>query len=142
MVDGGTWSAYWWNGYIYSSEITRGLDVLALKASPLITQNELDAAKTVQFDQLNVQDQQRFVWKPSFVVARAYLDQLARDDGLAAGRRAEVWKALAAAEKMSGDARSGALATVASGLESDASSAKDAAKVKMLAGVVRGIGEQ
>jgi hypothetical protein len=140
LADGGTWSAYWWNGNIYSSEITRGLDVLALNASPLITQNELDAAKTVTFDQYNVQDQQRFVWKPSFVVARAYLDQLARDDGLPAARREEVSKALAAAEKMSGDARSGALATVASGLESDAGSAKDAARVKMLAAVVRGIG--
>jgi hypothetical protein len=139
MVEGGTWSAYWYNGYIYSSEITRGLDVLALRASPLITQNELDAAKTVQFDQLNVQDQQRFVWKPSFVVARAYLDQLARDDGLAASRRAAVQKGLAAAEKMQGDARATALATLATGLDGDVASAKDGAKVKMLVAVVRGI---
>jgi hypothetical protein len=65
---------------------------------------------------------------------------LARDDGLPAARREEVSKALAAAEKMSGDARNGALATVASGLDSDAASAKDGAKVKLLAGVVRGIG--
>jgi hypothetical protein len=139
MVEGGTWSAYWWNGYIYSSEITRGLDVLALRASPLITQNELDAAKTVQFDQLNVQDQQKFVWRPSFVVARAYLDQLARDDGLAANRRSAVARGLAAAEKMKGDARNAALTTLAAGLDSDAASAKDGAKVKALAGVVRGI---
>jgi hypothetical protein len=139
MVDGGTWSAYWYNGYIYSSEITRGLDVLELHASPLITQNELDAAKSVQFGQLNVQDQQKFVWKPSFVLARAYLDQLARGDGLAASRRSAVETSLAAAEKMHGEERQAALEKVASGLDGDAASAKDAAKVKLLAGVVRGI---
>ena len=27
---GGSWSAYWYNGYIYSSEIARGLDVLKI----------------------------------------------------------------------------------------------------------------
>jgi hypothetical protein len=140
LEDGGTWSAYWWNGHIYSSEITRGLDVLDLRASPLITQNELDAAKTVQFDQLNVQDQQRFVWKPSFVLARAYLDQLARDDGLAATRREEAARALSAAERMDGDARHSALTTLAAGLDRDVAAAKDGAKVALLAEVVRGIG--
>jgi hypothetical protein len=139
MVEGGTWSAYWYNGYIYSSEITRGLDVLALRASPLITQNELDAAKTVQFDQLNVQDQPKFVWRPSFVLARAYLDQLARDDGLSADRRGVVTRDLAAAEKMQGDGRKAALTTLATGLDGDVAQAKDGAKVRMLAGVVRGI---
>jgi hypothetical protein len=140
MVDGGTWSAYWYNGYIYSSEITRGLDVLALRASPLITQNELDAANSVRFDQLNVQDQQRFVWKPSFPVARAYLDQLARDDGLPPIRREGVARALAGAEKMDGEARNSALMTLAAALDRDVAGAKDGAKVALLAGVVRGIG--
>src|SRR5437660_6635951 len=85
MVLGGDWSAYWYNGYIYSSEIARGLDVFELTPSPLLSQNEIDAAKLVRFDYLNVQDQQRFVWPARFVVARAYLDQLERSSGLAPG---------------------------------------------------------
>jgi hypothetical protein len=42
----GSWSAYWYNGYIYSSEIGRGLDVLELAPSALLSQNEIDAAKS------------------------------------------------------------------------------------------------
>ena len=30
LVLGGEWSAYWYNGYIYASEIARGLDVFQL----------------------------------------------------------------------------------------------------------------
>ena len=84
LVIGGSWSAYWYNGVIVSSEIARGLDIFELLPSGLITQNELDAAKTVHFDYLNAQDQQKFVWPPSFALARAYLDQLERSNGLAA----------------------------------------------------------
>ena len=47
-------------------------------------QNELDAAKTVRFDFYNTQMQQKFVWPPSFALAKAYLDQLERSNGLAA----------------------------------------------------------
>jgi len=47
---GGSWSAYWYNGLIVSSEITRGLDILELVARPFVSQNEIDAAKTVVFD--------------------------------------------------------------------------------------------
>src|SRR5213593_1217398 len=83
MVGAGSWSAYWYNGYIYSSEIARGLDVLELVPSGLLSQNEIDAAKLVHFDYLNVQDQPKLVWPASFAVARAYLDQLARSNGLA-----------------------------------------------------------
>ena len=50
FVDAGYWSAYWYNGYIYGSEIARGLDIFALKPSGFISQNEIDAAKLVQFD--------------------------------------------------------------------------------------------
>ena len=142
MEAGGTWSAYWWNGNIYSSEITRGLDVLALQASPLITQNELDAAKTVTFDQLNVQDQQRFVWRPSFVVARAYLDQLTRDNGLNANRRTAVAHDLAAAEQHTGAERQSTLTHFASQLDGDARHAGDPAKVRMLADAVRNLAAQ
>src|SRR5205807_4452324 len=84
MAMGGSWSAYWYNGVIVSSEIARGLDIFELLPTGLISQNEIDAAKTVRFDYLNAQEQRKFVWPPSFAKARAYLDQLERSNGLAA----------------------------------------------------------
>src|SRR5204863_94935 len=76
LVGAGSWSAYWYNGYIVSSEIARGLDVFELVPSGFISQNEIDAAKLVHFDFLNVQDQPKLVWPPSFVVALGYLAKL------------------------------------------------------------------
>jgi hypothetical protein len=60
MILGGTWSAYWYNGQICSLEITRDLDVFQLTPNPLLTQNEIDAAKTAHLDYLNVQDQPHY----------------------------------------------------------------------------------
>ena len=71
-VSAGSWSVYWYNGVIVSSEIARGLDIFELLPSPLISQNEIDAAKTVKFDYLNAQGQPKIVWPPSFALARAY----------------------------------------------------------------------
>ncbi len=133
----GSWSAYWYNGYIYSTEISRGLDVLELQPSALLTKNEIDAAKLVKFAYQNVQDQQRATWPASFVVARAYLDQLERSHGLAAGRIGAVRRVLASAERATGPGRRTALTTVATDLERDAARAADGAKVRALAGVVR-----
>jgi hypothetical protein len=133
----GSWSAYWYNGYIYSSEIMRGLDVLELQPSPLLTQNEIDAAKLVKLPYQNVQDQQRLVWPASFVVARAYLDQLERSHGLAADRLGAARMDLASAERARGADRRRALATLATQLDRDAATAADGAKVRALAGAVR-----
>src|SRR5207247_3456672 len=105
-------AGYWYNGYIVSSEIGRGLDVFELVPSGWLSQNEIDAAKLVHFDQLNVQDQPRLVWPPSFVVARAYLDQLARSNGLAGARMAAARNALAGAERQSGRGREDVLPEV------------------------------
>ncbi len=137
LVNGGSWSAYWYNGYIYSSEISRGLDAFQLQPSGFISQNELDAANLVHFDFLNVQDQQKLAWPASFSVARSYLDQLARNNGLSPDRRTAVTAALAAAEKTSGAARRTSLTQLAAQLDGDARSATDGAKVRMLAGAVR-----
>ena len=84
LVLGGDWSAYWYNGYIYGSEIARGLDVFELTPTKFLTQNEIDAAKTVQVAELNVQNQQKIEWPAQLVVAKAYLDQLARSQALPA----------------------------------------------------------
>jgi LVIVD repeat-containing protein len=131
----GSWSAYWYNGVIVSSEITRGLDIFELTPSPFISQNEIDAAKTVRFDYYNTQGQQQFVWPASFALARAYVDQLERSGGLAAGRISAVRQALATAE---GGSRGG-LTAVAAQLDGDANGSKDASKVRALAAAVRNL---
>ena len=136
MASGGSWSVYWYNGSIVSSEISRGLDILELTPNALLSQNEIDAAKLVRFDYLNVQDQQKLVWPASFSVARAYLDQLERNNGLAAARISAVRAGLSAAEKASGAARGAALSKLSTELHQDATSAADQAKVHMLAGAV------
>src|SRR6202044_195236 len=87
---GGMWSVYWYNGYIYASEIARGLDVFKMVPNKFITQNEIDAANQVHLDELNVQDQPKITWPANFVVARAYLDQLARGNSVTAQRIAAL----------------------------------------------------
>ncbi len=136
LVGAGSWSAYWYNGYIVSSEIARGLDIFALQPSGFLSQNEIDAAKLIHFDYLNAQDQQKLVWPASPVVARAYLDQLARGTGLAPDKVAAARQALARAERMSGQGRKDALTQLATQLNGDAAGAADQAKVRALAGVV------
>jgi len=136
MVGGGSWSAYWYNGVIVSSEIARGLDIFALQPSGLLSQNEIDAAKLVHLTYLNVQDQPKITWPASFVVARAYLDQLSRNNGLAADKIASTRAALARAERLKGQAQKDALNQIAMGLHGDAQGAADAPKVHLLAGAV------
>jgi hypothetical protein len=137
MAMGGSWSVYWYNGVIVSSEIARGLDIFELQPSPMLSQNELDAAKSVHLDYLNTQGQPKFVWPASFSLARAYVDQLERSGGLSSSRIGAVRQALTSAEQASGSARSGALSTLASQLDSDASGSSDRAKVQKLSAAVR-----
>ncbi len=132
LVGAGSWSAYWYNGVIVSSEIARGLDIYELVPSALITENEIAAAKTVKVEYWNTQDQQRFVWPPSFALARAYLDQLERSKSLGAETITAARTALANAEKQSGAQRKTALTGLASQLSSAAGSAGDQARVKLL----------
>jgi hypothetical protein len=136
MVMGGSWSVYWYNGILVSSEIARGLDVYELLPTGLLTQNELDAAKTVHFDYLNAQEQRKFVWPASFAKARAFLDQLERDNGLEPARISTARETLASAEKQSGRARQQALRPLATQLVADAKTARDQAKVRMLSTAV------
>ena len=132
LLLGGSWSAYWYNGVIVSSEIARGLDIFELLPSGLITQNELDAAKTVRFTVYNTQDQQRFVWPASFSLAKAYVDQLERSKGLSPERIKSTRDALASAERASGGQRRAALTQLATQLNSDVALSSDAGKMKLL----------
>jgi hypothetical protein len=134
---GGSWSVYWYNGVLVSSEIARGLDIFELTPSAFISQNEIDAAKSVHFDYLNPQGQPKLVWPPTFALARAYADQLARNDGLDAGKLTAAQVALRNAEAASGSARRDALTRLASRLDEDAAGAHDSAKVRALAVAVR-----
>jgi uncharacterized protein (DUF305 family) len=79
LIMGGFWSAYWYDGYIYGTEISRGLDVLTLTPSEQLTANEIRAASLGGAGVVNPQTQRRHVWPAEPVVAQAYLDQLGRD---------------------------------------------------------------
>jgi hypothetical protein len=136
MQMGGTWSAYWYNGVIVSSEIARGLDIFELTVSPLISENELAAAKTVKMPWLNTQDQPKIIWPQTFVLARAYLDQLERSKGLPADRIKSARSTLASAERRSERDRKAPLTQLATQLTAAAESSSDAAKVRMLAATV------
>jgi len=98
LVLGGDWSAYWYNGHIYASEIARGLDIFELTPTKFLTQNEIDAAKAVHVAEFNVQNQQKIEWPRQLVVAKAYVDQLERSQGLPADQIATVRKAIQSAE--------------------------------------------
>jgi LVIVD repeat-containing protein len=139
MILGGTWSAYWYNGVVVSSEITRGLDVFELSPSDKLSQNEIDAAKTVHVDYLNVQDQPKFTWPATFSLAGAYTDQLERSRGLSEARIGAVRSALQSAQQATGAARRADLTTLASSLDADARGSRDPAKVRLLAAAVRGL---
>jgi hypothetical protein len=134
---GGYWSAYWYNGHIYGSEIGRGLDVLTLAPTPNLTQNEIDAANLVHVDRFNPQTQEKITWPARFVVARAYLDQLVRDNGVSPTRSAAAARALDRAEHASASSRRTTLTTLAAQLDRDAVRAADPARVRALAAVVR-----
>ncbi len=137
MSMGGSWSVYWYNGVMVSSEIARGLDVMELQPSAFISQNEIDAAKSVKFDYLNAQGQPKLVWPASFALTRAYVDQLERSKGLGGGRVAAVRTALSGAEAATGSARGAALTSLATSLDGDVTKSADAMKVKTLASAVR-----
>ncbi len=79
-----------------------------------------------------MQDQPKLAWPASFVVARAYLDQLERSQGLSAERIAAARRDLAAAEHASGQRRRSDLTRLASTLSGAATGAADPAKVRTL----------
>jgi hypothetical protein len=136
MSMGGSWSVYWYNGEIVSSEIARGLDIFELQPSQYLSQNEIDAAKTVHIDYLNVQGQPKYVWPASFSLAKAYVDQLERSGGLPSARISAARQALSTAQAASGAQRRDALTQLAGQLDGEARG-DDAAKVRMLTSTLR-----
>ena len=136
MASGGSWSVYWYNGVMVSSEISRGLDIFELTPSAFISQNEIDAAKSVHLAYFNAQSQPKLVWPASFALSGAYLDQLSRSNGLSASQVSSARKALEKAEKKSGTNRQDDLTKLAAQLNGEAATAADPAKVRTLAASV------
>jgi len=142
---GGYWSAYWYNGHIYGSEIARGIDVFALTPSEFLSKNEIDAARLTSSADLNVQQQRRASWPPTSVVSLAYVDQLTRSRAIPAARADDVRAALGRADKISTARQRGAAAvlgqleTLASQLDADAKAASglDARRLQALASSLR-----
>jgi uncharacterized protein (DUF305 family) len=146
MILGGYWSAYWYDGFIYGTEIARGLDVLKLLPSEHLTENEIDAASLATRDGFNAQQQRRIDWPASPVVARAYMDQLGRSRAIRPERARTLTSALDRAEAASSEKRKDGdvarrLDTIATELESDraAASGRDQARLQSLAETVKGI---
>jgi hypothetical protein len=145
LHSGGFWSTYWYNGYVYGSEIARGIDVFKLTPSQYLSQNEIDAATLVRVEEMNTQEQMKIVWPASSVVARAYLDQLARTKAILPARAAAVTADLERADRIQAG-RGGAaildrLNAQAIQLEKDAggASGSDARRLQALATTIKGL---
>ncbi len=141
LILGGDWSAYWYNGFIYGSEIARGIDVFKLTPSKYLTQHEIDAANQIHFTELNVQDQQKLVWPANFVVARAYIDQLERSQALPAEMIAKLNEAIEKAEKSHNKKKDLAkLSAMGASLDGQVASARtpaDAKRLQALAAILK-----
>ena len=141
LIMGGSWSAYWYNGHIYSSEIARGLDIFELTPTQHLTQNEIDAAKAVRVAELNVQNQQRTDWPNKLIVAKAYVDQLERSKALPADRIAELRQSIQKAEDSKLNKKdANELKKLASTLEKRAGQIKspvDSARVSALSDILK-----
>ncbi len=141
LIMGGHWSAYWYNGYIYGSEIARGLDIFELTPTKFLTQNEIDSAKEVRVAELNVQHQERIVYPRNLTAAKAYIDQLERSQALASDQIAELRQAVQnAAVSKSKKKESAKLKKFAPTLEKSASLSKyetDSKRLRALADILR-----
>jgi hypothetical protein len=143
LLVAGFWSTYWYNGFIYGSDLGRGLDIFRLTPSAQLSQNEIDAAGLVRLDEFNAQHQTRLTWPATFVVARAYLDQLERTRTMAPDRLTAMRTAIDQAEKApAGKDRRAAvdqLEKLAGQLETDAAKAayKDQGRLTSLAATIK-----
>ncbi|MBA3351322.1 MAG: hypothetical protein H0U23_02655 [Blastocatellia bacterium] len=137
LVMGGFWSAYWYNGQIYASEMARGLDIFELTPTMNLSQNEIDAAKSVRMAMLNVQMQERIEWPRNLAVAKAYVDQLERSQGLPAAEISRLREAIQAAETSK---KLGKLKSFSKSLEKSAGVAKseaDSSRIRALAQILK-----
>ncbi|HVZ47908.1 MAG TPA: hypothetical protein VG916_03920, partial [Gemmatimonadaceae bacterium] len=136
---GGYWSTYWYNGMIVASDEQRGLDIHELTPSPYLSQNEIDAAKSVHWTEFNTQGQPHTVWPPTFALARAYLDQMERNNGIARDRLQAIREALTAAETGGCGNRGAALAALAAQVRGDVATAADKGRAELEARAIEAL---
>jgi hypothetical protein len=141
LILGGDWSAYWYNGNIYASEIARGLDIFELTPTEYLTQNEIDAAKSVRVTELNVQNQKKIEYPRKLVIAKAYIDQLERSKALPTARTAALRQSIQRAESSQMNRKAlRELKKLAPDLEKSVSTVKngtDSARLQALAEILR-----
>ena len=101
LVTGGMWSGYWYNGFLYGTEIARGFDAFKLTPTDELSENEIAAAAEPQFTQFNAQLQPRITWAPSYALVRAYRDQAVRTGTVDAATQDQIDKFVDRAEKFS-----------------------------------------
>ena len=145
LILGGFWSAYWYDGRIYGTEIVRGLDVLALIPSEYLSENEIAAAVVAdQGGVFNPQQQFRVSWPAEPVVARAYLDQLVRGEALSTAFVDDLTTALDRSASLLDDGKrdkrlAARLDSMAGSLEEDSGDAVTDKRRSGLAGTLNGI---
>ena len=136
---GGSWSVYWYNGYIVNSEIARGLDIFDLAPSPFLTENEIAAAKTVKWEFLNAQGQPKIVWPQTMHLAKAYVDQLDRDGSLSDEAITAIRQGIANAEASSDEKKGKMLKRLVDQVTSYVQVTSDTKKVENLAETLKAI---
>ena len=142
LVTGGYWSAYWYNGNLYGSEIVRGIDIFRLVPTEYLSQAEIDAAVQVRSHELNVQSQPRIEW-PAELHHRARVRRSARpQQGVQRGSREGAahrpWIAPIATTRRA--PISTRVTNLANQIEKDAAAASgiDAERMKSLAATIKG----
>ncbi len=147
LVTGGFWSAYWYRDRVFGTEIVRGLDVLALIPSDVLSVNEIAAASRLENGvAFNPQQQFQIRWPAEPVVARAYLDQLARGSHLDDAQQVRIQDLLDRAEAVDGEVDPVLVAALAdqAGTLSDLARARTgvtAARLRALGDVLDGLAE-
>ena len=141
MMAGGSWSIYWYNGYLVNSDMVRGLDIFELEPSDFITENEIAASNTVRLEVFNPQGQPMFVWPPSLEKALAFTDQLERNRELDMQSLDMIRAGIADAQNASGAERNRLLNELASEVENRKENSTNGDKVLRIAETLRAVSE-
>ena len=134
---GGSWSVYWYNGYLVNSEIARGLDIFELVPSQYISANEIAAANTVVLTYKNAQGQPRYEWPATTALAKAYLDQLERNRELDRSVLSSLRSGLDRVNGLSGRAKTRLLNDLASTAERSAAASGNPSKLRQVSEIIK-----
>lgn len=132
MEVGGSWSIYWYNGLLVSSEMARGLDIFELVPSDFVTENEIAAANTVKINYFNPQGQPKFDWPSSYALVRAYTDQLERNRELDQHTLQRIRSGITEAEGARGSEKTRLLNALVSEVENRAGASSNNEKMSKL----------